>query len=260
MMSMDEKLSAYLDDMLPEEERAALEALLAADPALAGRLEALALANADFAAQAAEIDGLEMSDGLKRQLASLAGASAGDGNVVAFRFRDSLADRLTQHRALAACAAVAAGLLVWQTVMPEAEPGSGPDGAGFIYADTGIGRMLTLSPSGEAVPLSEDAAGQVRFSFAAQDGAYCRLADLTEAGATSRLVACREGEGWRVMIAVYTGQADGTGPDIYRTASTEAARSVETVLDTLMAEAPLGPEQEADIIRARWKPDQKTGN
>lgn len=247
MTMMDEKLSAYLDDMLDEDERVGLEALLAADAALADRLEALALANSAFVARAAEIRHIEVSDGLKRQLASLeAAASTGDDRVVPFRGRRSVAGVLSDHRAIAACAALAVGLLAWQTLQPAAAPGSSFGAGGMVFAGSGLDRMLETSASG-----AEESG--VRFSFAAADGSYCRVADLSEGGAASRLVACREDEGWRVVVAAYTGVPNNAQADVYRTASSEAARSVEAVLDTLMADAPLDIEEEEDLIRRRWQ-------
>lgn len=251
MTTMDEKLSAYLDDMLPEDERAGLEALLAADPALAERLEALALANSEFVSRAAEIRHIEMSDGLKRQLASLeAAASASDNRVVPFRGQRSLAGALVDHRAMAACAAVVAGFFAWQLLQPASPPSGGFGASGLVFAGSSLDRLLEDAPSGTGASAAE---GNVRFSFAAADGSYCRVADLSEGGAGSRLVACREDEGWRVVVAAYTAAPETPQTDVYRTASNEAARSIEAVLDTLMADAPMGVDEEAHLIRNRWK-------
>lgn len=249
MTTTDEKLSAYLDDMLDEDERAGLEALLAADPALADRLEALALANSEFVARAAEIRHIEMSDGLKRQLASLeAAAAAQDDRVVAFRGRRSLVGVLTDHRAVAACAALAAGLLGWQALQPAAPPRGSFGAGGLVFAGSALDGLLEASPSG-----ASQADGSVHFSFAAAGGGYCRVADLSEGGAASRLVACREGDGWRVVVAAYTGTPDSAQADVYRTASSEAVRSVEAALDALMTDAPLDADEESDLIRNGWQ-------
>lgn len=257
MTTMDEKLSAYLDNMLPEDERAALESLIAASPEVAARLEALALANAEFVARAAAIDDVPMSGGLARQLDSLRSAgSGGGGNVTAFRPRPGLSRFFNDHRALAACAAVAAGFFAWQSVVPSPElsaPGGAIESGGLIIAESPLGRMFAAAPSEETVALGKGEEGRVRFSFASADGGWCRLADVESSGASSRLVACQSGENWQVMIAAYTGPADGTGTDIYRTASAQAVSSVESLLDTLMDGAPLGPDEEATLIGADWR-------
>lgn len=254
MTTMDEKLSAYLDNMLPEDERAGLEALLAVSPELADRLEALALANADFISHAADIDRVPMSGTLDRQLQSLSGAAAGGSNVTPFRPRAGLPRFLTEHRALAACAAVAAGIFAWQATVPASTAPGGMDAGGMIYADTSLGRMLSTATSDTVVGLGDGAEGRVRFTFASTEGDWCRLADLEQSGNTSRLVACQSGEDWRVMIAAYSGPADGAGTDVYRTASTQAVASVEDLLDTMMQDAPLGPDEEKDVIRQGWSP------
>lgn len=255
MNSMDEKLSAYLDNMLPEEERASLESLLAASPEIAARLEALALANTDFIARAAEIDRIPMSDGLRIQLESLRSAAHGPpSNVTAFRPRSALSRFFNDHRAVAACAAVAAGFFAWQSVVPGPvpAPSDGIDPGGLIIAESPLGRMLAASPSETPVPLGDGQEGRVRFSFASSDGGWCRLADIEAPDGTSRLVACQSGEDWRMMMAAYTGPAGDPGPDVYRTASAQAAASVEALLDTLMADAPLAPEAEEALINAGW--------
>lgn len=258
MTTMDEKLSAYLDNMLPEDERAALESLIAASPEVAARLEALALANAEFVVRAAAIDDVPMSSSLARQLDSLRSAASGGGssNVTALRPRPGLGRFFNDHRALAACAAVAAGFFAWEAVVPPQDmpaTGGAIESGGLIIAESPLGRMFATSPSEEAVALGKGEEGRVRFSFASAEGAWCRLADVESPGTTSRLVACQSGENWQVMIAAYTGPADGTGTDIYRTASTQAASSVEALLDTLMDGAPLGPDEEATLIGAGWR-------
>lgn len=256
MMTMDEKLSAYLDDMLPEEERRALEALIAASPELAARLEALALANADFISHASAIDDLPMADGLQRQLQSLkAAADAGGGNVTPFRKPGTFARFFNDHRALAACAAVATGFFAWQSVVPGTEvqtPGA-IDPGGLIIADSSLGKMFQTSASEASVELGQGDQGRVRFSFASANGDWCRVADVTAAAGTSRLVACQQEDGWQVVAAAYAGPADPQGTNVYKTASSQAASSIEAVLDTLMPEAPLGPEEEQALIDAGWR-------
>lgn len=254
MMTIDEKLSAYLDNMLAADERAALEALLAADPALADRLEMLALANAEFVARAADVDGLEMSGALKRQLASLeAAAGAGDEKVVAFRTGHGFAGFLTDHRALAACAAIAAGLFAWQAVQPEPGASGGGDTGGLVYAGSHIAQMLDTAPSGAPVTLRGGSQGEVRFSFPAADGTYCRLADVSAGGAASRLVACREADAWRIVIAASMMAPESQSSDLYRAASAGTVQTVEALLDTLMADGPLSPEDEQDLIGREWR-------
>lgn len=255
MMTMDEKLSAYLDGELSGDERVALEALLAGDEELAARLEALALANSEFAQHASRIDDMPMSEGLARRIASLEAAGSAGGNVTVFRPRQALDRFVLEHRALAACAAVLAGVVVWQSVQPGGAPGNGIDAGGEIYAGSNLDRMLNTSPSDTVVDLGEGLEGRVRFSFASAEGGYCRVADMAEAGATSRMVACREDNTWRVMIAAHTGAGNTGGEDLYRTASAQAAQSVETVLDALILQAPMGAEEEAGLIARNWKPD-----
>lgn len=255
MMTMDEKLSAYLDGELSGDERVALEALLAADEELAGRLEALALANSEFAEHARRIDDIPMSDGLARQLASLEAAGSAGGTVAVFRPRRRLGGFFHEHRALAACAAVLAGVVVWQSMQPGGAPANGMDAGGVIYAGSDLDRMLNASPSETVVDLGEGIEGRVRFSFASAEGGYCRVADLVETAATSRIVACQEEGAWRVVIAAHTGGGTQGGEDLYRTASAHAAQSVETVLDALIFDAPMGAEEEAGLIARKWKPE-----
>ncbi|HAY07633.1 MAG TPA: hypothetical protein PKV67_03795 [Hyphomonas sp.] len=257
MTTMDEKLSAYLDNMLPEDERAALESLIAASPELAARLEALALANADFIGHAASIDAVPLSEGLQRQMDALRSAASGGGrsNITAFRKRSAPGRFFNDHRALAACAAIGAGFFAWQAVVPTSDlPSPGAiDSGGLIIAESPLGRMFAAAPSEAAVPLGEGEHGRVRFTFASADGGWCRLADVEASGVATRIVACESGGDWRMMMAAYAGPADRSGTDIYRTASTHAVINVEALLDTLMADAPLAPEEELAQINTGWR-------
>jgi len=257
MITMDEKLSAYLDNMLPEDERAALESLIAASPELAARLEALALANADFVGHAASIDAVPMSEGLQRQLDALRSAASGPGggNVTAFRKRSAPGRFFKEHRALAACAAIGAGFFAWQAAVPTSDmpPPGAIDSGGLVIAESPLGRMFAAAPSETPVSIGEDETGRVRFTFASADGGWCRLADIEASGAATRIVACESGGDWRMMIAAYTGPSNRSDTDFYRTASTQAVISVETMLDTLMADAPLTPEEEMAQITSGWR-------
>lgn len=255
MTDLDEKLSAYLDGMLEGDDALRIEDLIASDTAVAARLEALALANSDFVQWSEAIDDMPFSAGLAAQMAKLhvdAARADGASNVTALSPRRSVLRFLDTHRAVAAAAAVAAGLIAVQVGMPPPEPATGLPGDNLIFADSRLGEILNSVASGEPAKAGKDVEVTVRFSFASSTGDTCRVTDLASAGGTSRMVACREDAGWRVKVASYGPAPAAGGDDTYQTASGPAGDAIEAYLDAVMAGAPLSLEEEAQLLsRAR---------
>lgn len=252
MTELDEKLSAYLDGELDDAARAEIEALLAADPQVAQRLEALALANSDFVESADAITDAPASPALARQLAALHVAAAGGGNVVAFRKAPRLLDILTDRRALAACAALAVGALAVQNALPPTAPASQLPADGLILASSPLGKIFETAESGTQAEAPGHVEAMMQFSFANQDGQPCRVADLAAASGASRVVACRETGGWRVAVASFTARKPAGGTDLYQTASGPGGDAIETYLDAAMADSPYSADDEAALITAGW--------
>lgn len=253
-MDLDTRLSAYLDGELNDADSAELEALIASDEAVAERLEALALARDDFEASASEIDDAPMSASLSALVEDLKeGRRTGDepSNVVAFPFWKLAGRFVAQHRAIAASVAVAAGAMTLTTALP-AQVAEVDGLSGTYYADSGFGVVLEASASGSTNDIGDGMTAVPRFTFASGEG-FCRVVDVKSASRDGRLVACREDtEAWQVMIATF-GPAATTSPGPYRTASAAGSASIEDFLDTVMSDAPLGLEAEAELMEFGWQ-------
>ncbi|WP_300379154.1 hypothetical protein [Henriciella sp.] len=252
---LDIRLSAYLDDELPDAERKELERLIAADPATAARLEELSQADSDFDHAAREIDSIPMSASLTAVLdrleSSNGAASTSSGFFAAPAFHSPWRF-LRDHRAIAASVAVAAGAVTLQTAIPTQDARVEVlDGAGTIQADSGLGKVLDASASGATARLPGGLSATPRFTFEESNG-YCRVVDITGARSEGRMVACRTDSAWRVTVAAFS-EASETSPDApYRTASSAAPESIEAYLDAAMKDAPLSTGAETELIRTGW--------
>ncbi len=252
---LDARLSAYLDGELSPEESAEIDAMIASDDVVAGRLEALAMAKADFEEAASDIDDVEMSPGLSDLLERLETEQAApdpDTNVIGFPLWRRASAFVQEHRAVAASVVVATGLMAAQTALPaQVASVEGLTGSGTIYADSKLGSVLEASASGTLEVVGDGLSATPRFTFASDD-TFCRVIDVTSDTSNGRLVACRAETAWRVAIATF-GEVEGNAPDApYRTASAAGAESIETFLDAAMSGAPFGRDDEAQLLKSGW--------
>lgn len=250
---LDARLSAYLDGELNEADMAELEALIAGDETVAERLEALALAKNEFEAAAREIDDVPMSASLGALVQHLEDGTrkAGEtGNVVEFPFWKRAGKFVADHRAIAASVAVAAGTMSLTTAIP-AQVASVETLSGTYYADSEMGQVFEAAASGTVVEVADGLSAVPRFTFASGED-HCRVVDVTSDVTEGRIVGCRVENAWRVAAATY-GPAAGGSPDApYRTASAAGAKSIEDFLDAAMSDAPLGLEDEAQLMEFGW--------
>lgn len=247
---LDIRLSAYLDGELSEAEHRELEKSIAEDPAIAARLEELALATSGFEEASRDIDDIPMSASLTSLLDRL---ETDKETTPAFPgFLAPTFKVLRDHRAIAASVVVAAGAMTLQTAIPaQVASVDGLDGTGTIHADSRLGGVLEASSSGERVDLGKNVSATPRLTFASGDG-FCRVLDLSGSTSSGRLVACRAEAAWQVTLAAFSNANEGSPEAPYRTASSAGPESIESYLDTAMTGAPLGQEAEADLIQSGW--------
>jgi hypothetical protein len=236
----DDKLSAFLDGELPPEEMTALERDLAADPALASRLERLAGADQAFAKSVAAIDARPMP-------ASVQALLAGDsGRVIPFRKR-SLPSILIEHRAIAAAIVCAAAVWSFSTLGRSAElPASNP----VIIASSNLGRALDSAATGERRDVGGGVSVEPQLTFASAGDSICRQYKLSSGGGAVEAIACREDDAWRVKVASFGTAA--TNPD-FQTAGAARSPALEAFIDATIVGAPLDRKTEADLIARNWK-------
>lgn len=221
-MSIDDAtLMAFADGELSEARTAEVAAAVAADPALAARVERFRTVKARLAGS---LDGLAPRADL---LARAKQAQAARPNPV----------RIWGP----ALAASLAGLVVGAAAVMSLRPAGdlGPD----MAAQGGLVAVLERTPSGTA-------AGGVEplYSVVAADGRACR-AFRTIGGRGYEGVACREGDGWRVLALA---EAPRRLPG-YSQASGDEAVAVGAALDGVQAGEPLSAAAEAALIRRGWR-------
>lgn len=226
MSITDEMLMAYVDGELPEAQRIAVDSAVAADPALFEKLERHRRLRARMGGAFAGI----LTEPVPERLV----AAAKPSNVVPFPAR---------HRAVPAWAAMAACVAVG-LVAGLSVPRLGP--APTIGSDLRAhGQLATALDKQLASAPAHGAAVRVGLTFRSADG-YCRtFTEKTVAG-----LACREGGGWKVRMAV--AQAAGPTSD-YRTAASETPPQVLEAAQNLMVGEPLDAQAEAAAQAKGWR-------
>jgi anti-sigma factor RsiW len=240
MTITDETLSAFLDGELSGEERAQVEAAIAADPALEARLSALDAATRRFAAAIRETDAAPMPAGVEDLLRPKA------DNVVAFK------PRKKERPKWAAAAAIAASLLA--LVVAAGLFGAGPGGgervmiaAGPIDKASPLHRALDRTASADSAQVGRSSIRPVA-TFRVAGGALCREFIAAQGAGAVRAVACREDRQWTVKIAAEESPSAGG----YQTASGPAA-AIGAYVDSAIKGDPLGPDDERALIDAKWR-------
>lgn len=237
----DEMLMAYADGELDAPARAELERAIAADAALAERLQAQVALRARLAAAFAP----ELDEPVPERLRQAARPPA-PGTVV-----DLAAQRAARRTAPPAdvwwrwgglAASVLLGVLIGRLW-----PGAGP--AEFVVQD---GRLVArgavaqaLSTQRAAAPAAA-AAVSVQLSFVDQAGAYCR----TFSTASVAGLACRSGDDWSVQLLT---EAEPASAGTMRQAASALPPAVLGAVDQRMAGRPLDAQAEQAALQSGWQ-------
>lgn len=242
-------LSAYLDGELPATDADQLTERLAREPALMARLEAMRSGDAAVRRAFAALDERPMPDAVLGLLGAEA-ASQESADVVAFPRRDAW--RLAPLPvALAASIALVAGFLISNVLREPQGFGIELDNAGRVAANSGLHDWLESAASGEAGAVPGGATGELLFTFANDDGNWCRQLALSAGAETMHAVACRRDGRWHVEAMAYGPAPAAAGPFLPAGAGTPAA--VATAVDGLIGpREPLDSATEKRLISNAW--------
>jgi hypothetical protein len=226
-MTPDERLIAYLDGELSEQDRAAFEGDMAADPALAEQVAQHRRLGARIADSYAPI----LHERVGPQLVTLASAA----NDTDARRRRSAAP---EWAAMAAC--IALGVVAGRELWPEHGPLAAQGGE--LVARGGLEKALTTQLA------SEGGAVKVGLSFKAKDGRYCR----TFQSAADQLagLACRRDDRW--VAQTTTAWAPQAAAD-YRTAASALPPAVLAAVDAMNSGEVLDAAAERAARDRGWK-------
>lgn len=269
-MSIDDQtLIAYLDGELPAAGFAAVEAALAADPALARRLDRLATCDERVRrsyqavleepvppALIAAI--LEAPDPRRHPVSTPVAAPALAPGGGWWQRLQAGTDRLFSGRsglALASLASVAMG--AWLIVSrPAPADGDWALRSGEPVTERSLLVALETAPSGRTV----EAAGRqylVLASFERHDGDFCREFNVSgnERDAADHLgVACRQATGvWSLAVVATEERPADPAQGGYRTASERQFEVVDAWRLAQTRGEPLAPEQERALIDRGWR-------
>lgn len=238
----DDELFAYLDNAVPEAERARLETRIAEDSALRARLERLRRAN----------QVLEAAFPMPRSTPDALIHLVDRG--FAARAAPRRESPTVQWRRLAAAAAgfalIGAGGYWVGSInqspslmsVTRVEPGN------RLYA------ALNATPSGQTAALAGGDSVKPILSFQAANGEYCREVEFNRGATASVGILCRDDGAWRTIVLI---ESEG-GPDSnggYATVGDVAVMELEEAYARLNGGDPLSPEAEQAAIVSNWNAD-----
>lgn len=243
----DEQLVAFLHAQLTEDEMAAVEAALSADPGLAERAEMLAQQDDDIRDAFAPVLHAPVPD----RLSSAATMPGETGTVIDFQAAKSrrASGRWGFPQWGAMAASLALGLVAGQSLLDKNVASSSGSlvmaSADGLQVSSSVADVLSASSSGQSVAVEGLGAVTVAITFRAEDARVCRQFSLRGEGHVDDAVACRDGAHWTLEAL---GRRPGSPGDI-RTASGDAARPVVVAVDALITGEPLVGEAEAEALR-----------
>lgn len=256
MTVSDEKLSAFLDAELPENEMEFIREQISEDETLANRLAELAMVDAQIAQHYSAIDACPLPDAIANLLASAPTDVARDvttpdvatpissATIIPFPLWKKVQRGLQQHAAVAACTALVLGFGLAQ-LLPGSQDSSLRDW-------NAIAAALDTAASGSEHKLVDDKRIKPRLTFINQQGAYCRQFRVSDLHSSSETIACRIGDNWEPSVTIYT---QGISPEgDYQTATNDAA-VLDQALDNMMHGDAFDAQAESSIIQRGWKND-----
>lgn len=245
MTISDEKLSAFLDRELPEQEMAQIREAIAQDATLAARLADLVRTDDAVRHYAATIDSVPMPESVLDLLRQE--KTEATSNVVDLsrwqQARQRIGRTFREHAALAASIALVAGFAGGQ-FLGDSNGGFNSPGSPAMGLTASVSAALDSSASGVTVNLHDETSLLAHFSFRDNQARLCRQFSLQENQGASENVACRTDGDWELIA---TAKVSSVYPiDEYQPAS--GVSLLDSTLDVLMQGSALSLEEEAELL------------
>jgi len=246
----DETLMAYVDGEVDAKLRADIDAAVAADPALARRVDRHRAVRAKVAGAFAKVLDQPLPDELMRAArgAPASESAASRGNVLQFPARSTRAPsppwRGREWAAMAASLMLGA-IISWRLLATG-------EGAPIVAGKDSLVAHGALAHALDAQLASEqrgDEAVLIGLTFKAHDGNYCRSFEL-RATRTAGL-ACRSGADWQVAATDSTTPSAGQ----MQQASSPQPPAILRAIEARVEGSALDADAERNAQLAGWKPE-----
>jgi hypothetical protein len=248
MIISDETLMAFADDELDAGERAKIEAAVAADPALAARVEAHRALRSRVGAAYEEVLDEAAPNHLLNMITNAVPPRMAEVVDLAHLRQSRSPGRWAgwaQWGAMAACFVlgflVAAPLQIGSSDLVRARGLN-------LLAHGRLAHALTERLASD--PKNTEAPVHIGESYLSRSGTYCRTFNAAGRGAVAG-VACRDDGRWRVMTAVFSKVQPG--PQAYRSAGEQQPQAVTDAVAADIVGAPLDARAEAAARAAGWR-------
>ncbi len=239
----DDTLMAYADGELDGAARAAVEAAMASDAALAERVARHHELRRRLQAAFEPV----LTEPLPERLLAGARGAGSAANVIPLKARAVPRWSWPQWGAIAASLVI--GVLSGALLLRRGEGGpivavNGQMLAGGVLASALSNQLASAQPP--------DAVVQIGVSFRTRDGAYCRTFVLQDGQALAGL-ACHERGSWQLQVLAQSEPGRGGA---YRPAGSSLPPAVARTLDSLIAGEPLDAGAEAAARTGNWSRGQ----
>lgn len=267
----DEHLSQLLDGELSSSDESDLRAALAVDDALAERFAVLAMADARYKNTVSIIDDSPIPESILTLLSEDQAMEKEHRNPI----ETSLSQRprsFLQNFGGAMVRAVSPlpinmavaftflfvgvfTVLLWgNSTSTRADETLQAVAYGVLPSENPVVSILNNAPSGSAqqLLLQSDSIVTVTpiLSFASTMGDFCREYTLNQSESSHRAVACRQDQGWRVVLSTRANEYQGS--EEYQTASSISPSVFEERINSLINGDPLSYQQELLLIEREW--------
>lgn len=246
-MISDEILSAYIDGELGQEDQERVRTAIAADEALAARLRCLSHVDELLAEFSSTIDARP----LPADVLTLLHAPRPD-NVV----------RLPRRSRGWAIGALAAGFVLAVAIGMQLDTRDEHGGAFDDIARVGpvepasvlhLALEEVLSDTAHAAADEPALTVTPVLSFVSTQQQFCREFRVDAGSRAARGLACRRDGRWEALKVIGVGAANDGSSD-YATATAATDADFDAFVDALVADAPLGTDAEARLLREGWSP------